>query len=252
MSDRNNVAATAAGGGLTLQSLQGNVYVLPGDMRRVRPWLGVVITADGVVVVDSGNSPRHARDLQDALRALDAPPVSHVLLTHHHWDHVFGNCAFPRAHIVAQEQTQYHLQVMEGEPWSEQYVMAKGKAEGGSPAVAQRMLAAVDGWDAFRAVPADETFDDEYRLRLGKSRLLMEHVGGQHEPDQCIVHVQPANVIFLGDATYGRGSPSSWDREALAQTLSGFLARGADYYVEGHRAPATREQFRQRIRELLQ
>jgi len=233
-----------------LQLIKHNVYVLPGDMRFVRPWIGVIIDDHGAVIVDSGNGPDHGRDLRRALEKLGLPPVTHILLTHHHWDHVFGNCAFPGAHIVAHEQTQRHLKVMAREPWSPDYVRAKAAAHPKGEALARMMLDAVPDWDAFRAVPAAETFRDRYQLRLGDTTLAVEHVGGQHEPDQCIVHVRPANVLFLGDAVYGRGAPDTWDYPALIEELEAFLARGADYYVEGHRSPADRQQFAARIEQL--
>lgn len=233
-----------------LQPVKENVYVLPGDMRLVRPWIGVVVTGEGAVLVDSGNGPAHGRDLQRALEPLGRPPVTHILLTHHHWDHVFGNCAFPGAHVVAHEQTQHHLNVMAREPWSADYVRSKAAGHPKGEALARMMLDAVPDWDAFRAVPAHETFRDRYELHLGDTTFHVEHVGGQHEPDQCIVHVQPANVLFLGDAVYGRGAPDNWDYPALIQTLEGFLDRSAGYYVEGHRSPADRHTFAARIEQL--
>lgn len=233
-----------------LQPLTQNVYVFPGDMRLVRPWIGVVVTADGAVLVDSGNGPAHGRALQRALEPLGRPPVTHILLTHHHWDHVFGTCAFPGAHVVAHEQTQHHLQVMAREPWSAAYVRSKAADHPKGEAIARMMLDAVPDWDTFRAVPAAETFRDRYELHLGETTLSVEHVGGQHEPDQCLVHVRPANVLFLGDAVYGRGAPDAWDYPALIQTLERFLDRGADHYVEGHRSPADRRTFAARIDQL--
>lgn len=231
----------------TLTHLTENVYLFPGDMRLVRPWVGVVITAEGTVLLDSGNGPTHAALIRKELAALGAPPVTHILLTHHHWDHVFGNHFFPGAHIVAHEQTQHHLKIMAEEPWSEAYMDEKAASFPNGPEVARIMQQAVPDWSLFRAVPAHETFTERYDLALGGSHFQMEHVGGQHEPDQCIIHVQPANVLFLGDATYGRGPRERWNREALSQELSAFLARGADWYVEGHRAPSPAARFAQRI-----
>jgi glyoxylase-like metal-dependent hydrolase (beta-lactamase superfamily II) len=227
--------------------LAERVYTLPGDLALSRPWLGAVVTGKGTVLVDSGNGPVHAAALQAALEKIGAPPVTHILLTHHHWDHVFGNASFPGAHIVAHEQTQHHLEVMAGEPWSEEYVLSKAEGFPRGRVVMEFMRRAVPDWSQFRAVPADETFRDRYELNLGGYRFTVEHVGGQHEPDQCIVHVQPGNVLFLGDATYGRGPKDSWDRAALDEALRGFLARGADWYVEGHRPPVRAEAFAARI-----
>nr|MBA3531194.1 MBL fold metallo-hydrolase [Ardenticatenales bacterium] len=220
-----------------LLQLEPNIYAYPGEMRLTRPWVGVVVTPEGTVLIDSGNGPRHAEAIQAELQGLNAPPVSHILLTHHHWDHVFGNCTFPTAHIVAHDLTQKHLHVMESEPWSAEYVEAQGERFPRGKMVALMMKKAIPDWSSFRAVAAHETFTERYELRLGGYHFVMEHVGGQHEPDHCIVHVTPGNVLFLGDATYGRGMKVEWNLPALAETMQGFLATGAAWFVEGHRPP---------------
>ena len=236
---------------LTLQALTPGIYAAGGEQALLRPWLGVVITPAGTVLIDSGNGPGHAAALQTALGHLQAPPVTHILLTHHHWDHVFGSAFFPGARVVAHVLTDQHLQVMAAEPWSYDYVLAKA----GSYALGRRVAALMDGaiadWDSFRVQPADETFTEAYTLTLGGFTFSMTHVGGQHEPDQCIVHVQPGNVLFLGDATYGRGARERWDRADLGQALRRFADRGADWVVEGHRPPAPAARFRQRAEQLV-
>lgn len=236
----------------TLFHLTEQIYAFPGDWPLLRPWIGVVATSEGTVLIDSGNGTRQAHDIQAALEQIGAPPVSHILLTHHHWDHVFGSYAFPDAYIVAHEQTQHHLRVMSQEPWSEEYLLSKSKGNRVREIVSQIMNQAIPDWSTFRAVPAHETFETGYELTLGGYHFTMEHVGGTHEPDQCLVHVQPGNVLFLGDTTYGRGSKKKWDRPALVEAMEGFVARRADWYVEGHRHPAQAERFAKRVARFAQ
>jgi glyoxylase-like metal-dependent hydrolase (beta-lactamase superfamily II) len=236
----------------SLQHLAERVYAVPGDMARTRPWVGVVATREGTVLIDSGNGPLHAEDIHKALREIEAPPVTHILLTHHHWDHVFGSCAFPGAHIVAHELTQHHLRIMADEPWSEAYLETKVESMPRGKALVDFMNAAVPDWDDFRVVPATETFATRYEFTLGGYQFEMEHVGGQHEPDQSIVYVRPGNILFLGDATYGRAWTRGWDLETLAATLRGFMGKGAEWYVEGHRSPARPPSFERRIERLLE
>lgn len=230
-----------------LLHLTQTIYAFRGTMPHLRPWVGVVVTSQGTVLIDSGNGPAHAADIQTALDQIDAPPVTHILLTHHHWDHVFGNCAFPNAHIVAHEQTQHHLRVMSEELWSDEYIQSKPQGSRLHALFIARIRKAVPDWTEFCVVPAHQTFTKHYKLSLGGYRFTMEHVGGTHEPDQCIIEVQPGNVLFLGDATYGRGPRKEWDVAQLGEELRGFLARRADWYVEGHQPPVEQSQFAKRI-----
>jgi hypothetical protein len=59
----------------SLYYLTHTIYAFPGDMARARPWVGVVITSEGTVLVDSGNGPLQAAEIQDALYEMGAPPT---------------------------------------------------------------------------------------------------------------------------------------------------------------------------------
>ena len=236
-----------------LYHLTDDIYALPGDITTSRPWIGVVMSAVGTALIDSGNGPRHGHELQRALNAAGAAPVTHIFLTHHHWDHHFGSVAFPDATIIAHEWTQRHLTVMADEPWSRDYVYAKADRFPRGKVIARQMDRAVGDWSAFRPLPATITFKDEYTLPLGDYRIRIWHVGGQHEPDQALVQVTPGNVLFLGDAAYGRASSTDdWDKAALAATLRAFAEEtGAAWFVEGHRTPSERAPFLARVERLM-
>ncbi|MDX1633291.1 MAG: quinoprotein relay system zinc metallohydrolase 1 [Marinobacter sp.] len=60
-----------------------------------------VVTGEGVVVIDTGPSRRYGEQLKAAIAAVTDQPVTHVLLTHHHPDHVFGNQAFEAGRLYA-------------------------------------------------------------------------------------------------------------------------------------------------------
>ena len=61
-----------------------------GDIANI----GFVVGERSVAVIDPGGSLAVARALRDALRARTSLPVSHVILTHFHPDHVFGASVF--------------------------------------------------------------------------------------------------------------------------------------------------------------
>jgi quinoprotein relay system zinc metallohydrolase 2 len=56
--------------------------------------LAVLIGREAVAVVDAGGSPAQARDLLEAIRARTDRPIRHLILTHHHPDHVMGAVVF--------------------------------------------------------------------------------------------------------------------------------------------------------------
>src|SRR5262245_22472917 len=63
----------------------------PGVVRcRLPGWdatVGAVCGTSGVLVVDTGSSPREGAGVRGGLRELFGLPVTHAVLTHSHFDH---------------------------------------------------------------------------------------------------------------------------------------------------------------------
>ena len=62
----------------------------------------VVIGKEGVLITDPANNFR-AGLLKKEIAKLTSKPVTHVVLTHEHFDHVGGTRMFPKAQIIAHE-----------------------------------------------------------------------------------------------------------------------------------------------------
>jgi cyclase len=73
----------------------------------------VVMTDDGVIVVDSHSKPSASRALFAQLQDLTKKPVIKVINTHFHFDHTQGNESYaalnPKVEIIATEQTKINL-----------------------------------------------------------------------------------------------------------------------------------------------
>src|ERR1700739_2975365 len=62
----------------------------------------IIVTRDGVVLIDSGNSPTEAREVLAAVKKLTPLPIRYVILTETHDDHTTGNFVFsPPATVIA-------------------------------------------------------------------------------------------------------------------------------------------------------
>ena len=72
----------------------------------------VFIAANGVVVVDTKN-PGWGQPVLDKIKELTAKPVTMLINTHSHADHVSGNVEFPATvDIVAHENTKPNMEQM--------------------------------------------------------------------------------------------------------------------------------------------
>lgn len=62
---------------------------------------GFIVTADGVVVIDTGSSRLYGEQMRRAIAGVTDKPIRQVLITHHHPDHFFGNQGFRDLPIAA-------------------------------------------------------------------------------------------------------------------------------------------------------
>ncbi len=79
---------------------------------------GFIITADGVVVIDTGSSKRYGEQMLTEIRKQTGKPIYKVINTHHHPDHFLGNQAFKPAPIAALKGTVKDIK-SQGELFSE-------------------------------------------------------------------------------------------------------------------------------------
>src|SRR4029079_17151378 len=54
----------------------------------------VVVTSQGVVVVDTGNNQPESRNLMRSIQSVTAQPVRYVVITQNHGDHIGGTSLF--------------------------------------------------------------------------------------------------------------------------------------------------------------
>jgi cyclase len=73
----------------------------------------VILTNDGVVVVDSHSKPSAAQALYREIQGITKQPMRKVINTHFHWDHWQGNqvyaAASPNLEIITSERTKDNL-----------------------------------------------------------------------------------------------------------------------------------------------
>src|SRR3989441_10295732 len=96
---------------VTVEKVKDNLWVLRGDGGGGNR--GVFATANGVVVVDAKN-PGWGKPILDKIKELTPKPVTTLINTHTHGDHVSGNVDFPATvDIVVQENTKTNMEKMD-------------------------------------------------------------------------------------------------------------------------------------------
>lgn len=147
---------------------------------------GFVITEDGVVVFDALGTPSLGAAMIREIRKLTDQPVTHVVVSHYHADHIYGLQAFREltdANIIAQESSNLYIT----SPVAKQRLEQRQQALG--PWVNEKT----------RVIPPDVTFKDETFLESGSYQFRIYHAGPAHAPDDSMMMVEPGGVLFSGD-----------------------------------------------------
>src|SRR5918998_6112630 len=107
-----------------LRHLAGRVWLYPHDPdpARVQGCVAVIADDDGSVLVDAGNSPAAARRVQAAVATAGLPAPRRLVYTHHHWDHVWGACAWPDVEVIGHRAGARVLEVEARRPWGDRYL----------------------------------------------------------------------------------------------------------------------------------
>ena len=226
-----------ADGALELQPVTGSVYAIVGELGNRSPenlgnnaTFGLVVTDDGVVLIDSGGTYAGAQQIDSLIRSVTDKPVVRVINTggqDHRW---LGNGYFKAqgAQIIASEAA-----------------VEDQKARTRDQLILLGNLVGEDAVRQTEPVYADTTFIERFEFELGGMVFELHHAGQAHTPGDSYVWLPRQKVMFSGDIVYvdrmlGVGSQSnsrSWLEvfETMAAHKPGHLVPG-----HGHATDLTR------------
>ncbi|PYS37964.1 MAG: hypothetical protein DMG14_19435, partial [Acidobacteria bacterium] len=177
---QNPPAGQARGGGgqqaqqpLEIQKVKDNLYMITGNGGNT----GVFVTDAGVVVVDTKN-PGNGPGILDKIKSVTPKPVTTIINTHTHGDHVGSNEAFPTSvEIVAHENTKANMEKMDN---------FKG--------------------DKAKFLPK-KTYKDKMTLGKGKDEIELYYFGRAHTNGDTWVVFPAIRAMHSGDAFAGKSTP---------------------------------------------
>lgn len=236
---------------LTLRQLTEHAWLLPHnpDETAVQSSIGVITTQNESVLIDTGNSPRLARKIKTEINRHHLPPVSRIIYTHHHWDHVYGACEFDvpiTSHLICRAI----LEEESKKPWGIEYLNEEIKREPMLTASYQARVQSIEDWGAFRIVVPEEVFETEMAIHLDRLTIELEHIGGEHAEDSIVVKIPEDGVMFIGDCYYPPPLHLRKPDSAPSLDILRKLHNDAyNLYVEGHDKPFTRTELLRFLQE---
>ncbi len=175
------------GGQMTVEveRLEDNLYVLRGGGGNSAAF----VTSNGVVLVDT-KLAGWGQPLIDKIGELTSNPITTIINTHAHFDHVDGNVEFPASvEFVAHENTQRLMR-------ENNAVRGLGRPARPSP---------FQGNNA-NGLP-ERTFTDTLTLGSGSDRVELHYFGRAHTGGDAWVVFPSLRVMHAGDAFPGKMVP---------------------------------------------
>ncbi|MBM3809870.1 MAG: MBL fold metallo-hydrolase [Acidimicrobiia bacterium] len=168
---------------LTVEKVKDNLFVIRGGGGNT----AVFVTASGVTLVDTKN-PGWGQPLLDKVKTVTDKPVTRVINTHTHYDHVSGNVAMPATvEIIAHDNTVKMMPNTSG-------VQGIGDTENVFKASGGRGL-------------AKRGFNDMLTLGSGADQVRLHYFGPAHTGGDAWVEFVAHRVVHSGDVFPNKGLP---------------------------------------------
>ncbi len=199
-----------------IEQVRDNLYVITGSGLGDRDAFsggntGVYVGEDGVTLVDT-KLPGWGQAILDRVRSVTDKPVTTIINTHTHGDHVGSNAFFDAAvEVVVHEHTETNMQRME-------------QFEG----------------DGARGLP-DRTYSDRLTLGSGDDRIELYHFGAGHTDGDTFILYPRLRVLQMGDMFPWRDAPfldrsNGGSGVSFPETLQNLIdsVDGYDTVIPGH------------------
>jgi len=175
---------------------------------------------DGVIAIDAGTTQDRVKA---ALGDLDLPAdsaISHLILTHAHWDHVGGAGALhgPGTQVIAQAGFPAGLEREQGErPLLRYFTGAAGEIP--------------------LAIVPDQLISQSTSLTIGGTELVLLPTTGGETGDALLVHLPASGTLFVGDVLMpylGQPFTDEGSPEGLLESLAFIASLQPRLLIHGH------------------
>jgi len=200
-----------------IEKVKDNLFMITGGGGNTAAY----ITANGVVLVDT-KLANWGQAILDKVRTVSDKPITHIINTHTHGDHVGSNEFFaPSVEIVAQANTSANMAKMKN--------FATPETKHGMP---------------------DQTFTDKMTVLSGKEAIDLYYFGPGHTNGDAFVVFRELRTMHAGDIFASKGTPlldmnNGGSGVKIGDTLAKAAAgiKNVDTVIPGHAAVMTWADF---------
>ena len=172
--------------GPRVKKLADGVYVHTGNGFDSNS--GIILTDEGVVVIDTGQNPIESRDIMETVKKLTPMPVRLVIDTEPHADHTTGHFVFKDAVIVAAAGGSESMRAADRAAPNRIQTLAAS-----SPG----MKAALEG---YKFITPHIEYHDRMTINFGGRTIELIYMKGVHSESDTAVWLPKERVVFSASA----------------------------------------------------
>ncbi len=148
----------------------------------------VMVTTQGVVLVDTGNNPPETRILRNFIKSVTDQPVRYVVITQNHGDHTGGTPLFsPPANVVVHDRV-----ARDWAAWKPYQIKSWRK----------RFRERADALKDVDPIDTVLSFTENMTLHLGGKTIELIYVDDPHNPGDIAVWLPQSGVMHAGFVGY--------------------------------------------------
>lgn len=219
-------------------------YITPVSLTD-RPILGMVVGSKKTLMIDAGNSEEHMHYFLNELQKRGVPNPDLVVLTHWHWDHIFGLSALPDTVSIASKETEREMEKLIAFSWSDEAIDARVNEGVEIEFCAKAIKEEYTNHRNIKITLPDITIEKRAEINLGDVTCIVQQVGGDHATDSVIVYIKEEKILFLGDCIYPRmyAEKVHYTISETLRLLDVLETFDAETYIPSHQQPISKEAF---------
>jgi cyclase len=215
--------------GPQIKKSKDGIYVYVG--KELNSNCGIVLTQEGVILIDSGHNPTDSRAILAAVKKLTSLPIRFLIDTEPHPDHTTGHFVFsPPAVVIAHEGATESMKNRERESPDRIQKLA---------AVSPEMRAALEG---YRFVAPQIEYRQKTTLNMGERTFELMYLKGVHSEADTAIWLPKERVLFSASAAvvnqYNILRPIVTIPDILA-ALKMMKGLNPEFVIPGHGTPGT-------------
>ncbi|SOC15388.1 metallo-beta-lactamase superfamily protein [Ureibacillus xyleni] len=205
----------------------------------------MVVGEKKTLLIDAGNSESHVNYFLNELKKREIPNPDLVVLTHWHWDHIFGLSALSHTVSIASTETSIEMEKLIPFSWSDEAIDARVKEGVEIEFCAKAIKEEYKNHRDIQVTLPDMTIEKRAEINLGGVTCIVQHVGGDHAADSVVVYIKEEKILFLGDCIYPKmyAPKVHYTIEETLRVLDEIESFEAENYILSHQQPISKEEF---------